>query len=152
MKEVVSSQPSVTWRKSTNQKIGICAGYEIWIIMTFILSIPLLQMGKLMAHNKTEQNTVIRCEQLLKFMQKPHHVTSFKSSFSNQFWFCATFYSQINLSENGVALNIIIIFSYLSTLCNSRKYPYNVPPSWKGFFLRPSHTSLEIPIRLHTFL
>ena len=32
VKEVVSSQPSVTWYKSTNQKIGIRTVYESWII------------------------------------------------------------------------------------------------------------------------
>ena len=28
VKEVVSSQPSITWYKSANQKIGICTVYE----------------------------------------------------------------------------------------------------------------------------
>ena len=32
VKEVVSSQPSITFYKSTNQKIGIPAVYEIWKI------------------------------------------------------------------------------------------------------------------------
>ena len=36
IKEVVSSQPSVTWYKSTNQKIGTRTVYEIGIIMQII--------------------------------------------------------------------------------------------------------------------
>ena len=43
VKEVVSSQPSITWYKSANQKIGIRTVYESWIIkwlylMYFIVS------------------------------------------------------------------------------------------------------------------
>ena len=36
IKEVVSSQPSVTWYESTNQKIGTPTVYEIGIIMKII--------------------------------------------------------------------------------------------------------------------
>ena len=46
-----------------------------------------------------------------------------------------------------------IAYSFL-ILCNSRKYPYTVPPPKKGLFLRPhpTYTPLEIPIKLHKFL
>ena len=37
LEKVVSSQPTVTWYKSTNQKIGIRTVYEIWIIKTSTL-------------------------------------------------------------------------------------------------------------------
>lgn len=36
VREIVSSQPSIPWYKSANQKVGIYTVYESWIINTFI--------------------------------------------------------------------------------------------------------------------
>ena len=56
--EAVSSQPSVTWYKSVNQKIGIRTVYESWIII-FIITEFFLASSNTLKHKGNEDGIVV---------------------------------------------------------------------------------------------